>query len=142
MLNTLHENCRDEKRWRCSKTRRVGPFSSYPWLALEERLFGNPTKRLERSRAHGLGCYASLMDGMSIGVIRYSGLCDTDEQSDALWAERNWQAVVDACPSCDSFQIGEQDDAPGMSDAFFWVSVDDPREFARELRVFLVDSLV
>lgn len=141
LLNALHENCREEEPWRYSKARRSGPLSGYPWLALEERLFGNSTKQLERSRAHGLGCSASYLDGIGIDVIGYAGLKYSDELHDALWGERNWQKVVSDCPSSDYFQVGEQDDAPGMSDVFFWVSVGDPREFARELRVLLVESL-
>lgn len=141
MLNTLHENCREEEPWRYSKARRAGPLSAYSWLALEERLFGNPTKRLRRSRAHGLGCSASYLEGIDIDVIAYAGLKYSDDMFYAFWDERNWQKLVSECSSSEYFEVGEHEGAPGMSDVRFWVSVLDPREFARELRILLVDSL-
>lgn len=141
MLDILHENCREEEHWRSKKTGRAVAFTGYPWLAAEGRLFGNPTKLLHRSRARGQGCRASYLEGISLDLLAYAGLRYSDDLHDELWGERNWQTVIDDCPSSNYFQIGEQDGAPGMSDVFFWVSVEDPREFSRELRILLVDAL-
>ncbi len=112
-----------------------------PWLALETRGFGDPAAHLSMDDDHGLGFHASLMDGPSVGAVTFSGLEWSDDLADMV-AETHWQDILEECPSAEVMETGDQDDAPGMSDVFYWVHVSSARGLARELREWLVEQAV
>ncbi len=122
-----------------SEARGAGPRArSGPWRDLERRLFGDPGRLTSNDEENGQGFSASLMNGTAVGIFELAGIEDTDELSDRLWGNHNWQSVLDSCPAAEVIQLGEHDDVPGMSDVYFWVRISDPDEFARQLRELIL----
>jgi len=105
-----------------------------PWRTLERKLFRDPHKLLEENDGYGRGSGASLIEGPNADLFEIAGLPRTDELSDHLWDEYNWQSLLNECPSVTCIEDSEIDEMPGMSDAYFWVAVDFPKQFGRELQ--------
>lgn len=89
---------------------------------------------LEPNDEYGAGFFASLMDGPSVNLFEVAGLEYSDELHDRVWGRYNWQSLIGECGSATVIETGGQDDMPGMSDTFYWVSVDDEELFRCELR--------
>ncbi|MCA8976287.1 MAG: hypothetical protein KDC98_16330 [Planctomycetes bacterium] len=125
LLRLLHQKCGT-----------AGGRSASAWRWVEERLFGDPTRIVD-------GAFdASLMDGPSVDLLEVAGLPYSDELSDAVWANHNWQSLLDECRGVLCEEVGEQDDIPGMSDAFYSVGIDDSHDFARDLRECMVKCAI
>lgn len=108
------------------------------WQSLEQELYGTPDEHLEDDADQGRGFGASLMDGPSVSLIGVSGLSRSDQLQDHLWDDHNWQSLLEECHSVSTVEVGQQDDVPGMSDVFYWVPVDNPLQFGRELRLAII----
>jgi|GEM_PF-1775199 len=112
------------------------------WLALENRLFGNPARFFQKVRGGGFRFGASLMDGPDVDVFEVAGLRSTDELHDGVWGETNWNTLLGNCPAVDVDEQYSLDEIPGQSDTYYWCEVTDPRQFARELRIALLTQAV
>ena len=108
------------------------------WLKLEAELFGDPKRFMRRKRNHGLGFSASLMDGPEVNYFDIAGLPCNDTLHDAVWGESNWQSLLDSCDEALLYETGTIDEIPGRSDVYYWISVDNPRRFARQLRELII----
>jgi len=89
---------------------------------------------LESNKEYGDGFSATLMDGPSVDLFEIAGFEWTSELNDAVWGNYNWKSLLEECDSVEIIETGEQDEIPGMSDVFFWVAVDDPKRFEKQLR--------
>ena len=79
-------------------------------------------------------CYGDLMDGLSIDIVKYSGIEPlTDDQSDKLWSETTDISLVEMCDNCELIETGERD-APGASTIFYTLVTEDEKAFKSELR--------
>ena len=77
----------------------------------------------------------SLMDGLSIDLVRYCGLAVLFEaQEDLLWAENTDIDLVNQCSSAELVVTGDFDEIPGQSDEFYQLETDDLEKFKGELR--------
>lgn len=131
-LRSLHEKAESETP---APARNSGSAAALvSWRSLERRLFGDLDNCLEDNEQYGRGFGASLIDGPSIDIFRLAGLELTDELTDNLWNNVNWQSLLDACQSATVIETSETEGGPGMSDTFYWVAVDNPERFGRELR--------
>jgi hypothetical protein len=45
--------------------------------------------------------------------------------------------LLEECGSVEIIETGEHDQVPGMSDVFFWVAINDPKIFKKELRTVI-----
>jgi hypothetical protein len=45
--------------------------------------------------------------------------------------------LLEECRSVEIIETDRHDHVPGMSDVFFWVAVDDPKIFKKELRTVI-----
>lgn len=108
------------------------------WQQLEHRLFGDPERLVSNDEEHGQGFAASLIDGMAVDVFKFAGVEWTEELHERLWSNHNWQSLLDSCPAAEYLEVDEQDDVPDMSDGYFWVRINDPSEFARQLRELIL----
>ena len=136
-LNRLHEAARAEHVIRERNGGRRGPFER-----LEIALFGNPEKKLKKRRRRGYGFDATMVDGPTrISLEGIAGMEFTNEQHDAVWGATNWHELVDECYAAEVETEEEFEGGPGMSDVFYWVCVDDPVEFARQVRTKFMDFL-
>ena len=88
---------------------------------------------LEPNEEYGEGFPASLMDGPSVDLFAIAGFEWTSELNDAVWGNYNWKSLLEECGSVEVIETGRHDQAPGMSDVFFWVAIDDPKNFKKEL---------
>lgn len=84
------------------------------------------------------GFSATLMDGPHVDLFEIAGLEWTSELNDAVWGKHNWKSLLEKCEAVEITETGRQDDAPGMSDVFFWVAINDPKKFKRELRAAML----
>lgn len=112
------------------------------WEQLEITVFGDAKRLFDVA---GNGWYefsASRMDGPDIDIFQVSGLPCTDEISDGVWGNTNWEELFSCCPEVDLQEEETIDEIPGQSDTYFTVSVHDPRKFARELRVAMLSFTV
>ena len=131
-LRSLHEKAESETP---APARNSGSAAArVSWRSLERRLFVDLDDCLEDNEQYGRGFGASLIDGPSIDIFRLAGLELTDELTDNLWNNVNWQSLLDACQSATVIETSETEGGPGMSDTFYWVAVDNPERFGRELR--------
>jgi len=96
---------------------------------------------LSKNKKYGDGFSATLIDGLSINIFEISGLNYSEELSDAIWGNHNWQTLIDQCSSATIISLSEQDLVPGQSDEIFWIAIDDPIKFKQELRKVILDSL-
>jgi len=92
---------------------------------------------LESNEEYGDGFSASLMDGPSVDLFEIAGFEWTSELNDAVWGNYNWKSLLEECGSVEIIETGEHDQVPGMSDVFFWVAIDDPKIFKKELRTVI-----
>jgi len=92
---------------------------------------------LESNEDYGKGFSASLMDGPSVDLFEIAGFEWTSELNDAVWGKYNWKSLLEECGSVDVIETGQHDQVPGMSDVFFWVAIDDPKNFKKELRTVI-----
>jgi len=106
------------------------------WRCAERRLFGDPSLLLSRHPDFGLGFRASLIEGPNIDLFALAGFRSADLQL-AVQDRTNWCHLVDLCPSAKRIEVGAQD-GPGISDALYWVAVQDPVALAQELREAIV----
>lgn len=132
-LRVLHQQARREALQRKGTDASLGPHED-----LERNLFGDPSWLMEEHDEHGQGFSASLMDGTAVDIFKIAGIDPSDDLHDRVWGNHNWQSILDECDAALCIEVGEQDDRPMMSDTFYWVSVDDPIELARQLREFIV----
>ncbi len=80
-------------------------------------------------------CTGSLMDGMSIDVVRWCGFSDlSDEQYDHLWNSITEIGLFEDCGSCEVIETGDIDEVPGQSDVFFKVVTDDVDQCRNEVK--------
>lgn len=112
------------------------------WLELEEKLFGNPSNYLRRVENGSIGFGASLIEGPDISIFGVSGLVESDELHYGLWGETNWQDILNSCSSVCIYEDYSIDGMPGQSDTYFVVSVSEPIQFARELRLAMLSFMV
>ena len=131
-LIALHKGARQEAVARKKLGGPLGPFEQ-----LECSLFGDPKSVMDEDDEHGQGFSASLMDGTSVDIFDIAGIECSDELHDRVWGNHNWESILGECDAAFCMEVGEQDDRPMMSDTFYWVSVDDPIELARQLREFI-----
>lgn len=110
------------------------------WVEAELRLFGNPAEFITNDEEHGRGIFASLMEGPAIALTTYAGINLSDNSFSKLDDSLSWQDLVEEAGG-EIFEIGEQDEVPGMSDVLYWISIADPAAFARSLRVAIVRCL-
>ncbi len=92
----------------------------------------------ENHEDYGQGFSASLVDGPSIDLFNAAGLEWTEQLDDAVWGERNWLTLLEECSSITIIEIEEYEGGPGMSDTYYWVAVDDPELFCRELKEIML----
>ena len=92
---------------------------------------------LESNEEYGDGFSASLMDGPSVDLFEIAGFEWTSELNDADWGNYNWNRLHEECRSVEIIETDRHDHVPGMSDVFFWVAVDDPKIFKKELRTVI-----
>lgn len=104
-------------------------------------LLGKKQKKqneLTSNEEYGDGFSATLMDGPCVDLFEIAGLEWTSELNDAVWGNHNWKSLLEECEGVEITETGTQDDAPGMSDVFFWVKVENPKKFKRELRAAML----
>ena len=101
----------------------------------------NNKSYLTKNKKYGNGFSASLMDGPTVNLFKIADLEETDELSDAVWSNHNWQSLLEECHSAEIITLQEHDDAPGQSDVTFWIAIDDPIKFKRQLHKVLLDYL-
>jgi hypothetical protein len=94
--------------------------------------------KLTSNEAYGAGFSATLMDGPHVDLFEIAELEWTSELNDAVWGKHNWQSLLEECEEVEVTETGTQDDAPGMSDVFFWVAINDPKKFKRQLRAAML----
>ncbi len=113
-----------------------GGRSASAWPRVEDRLFGDPTRIVDRTFD------ASLMDGPSVDLLGVAGFSGNEEVADAVWASHNWRSLVEACNGVSCEVVDEHDAMPGMSDSLYRVAIEEPRAFARELRERMVECVI
>ncbi|SMC82987.1 hypothetical protein [Polynucleobacter kasalickyi] len=96
---------------------------------------------LDFDQEYGAGFFASLMDGPSVDLFKIAGFKRNSELLDTIWDHYNWQSLLEECRSVEIIETGENDEAPGMSDVFFWVAIDDPKKFKKELRTIILAAI-
>ena len=96
---------------------------------------------LTKNKKYGNGFPASLMDGPTVNLFEIADLEETDELSDAVWGNHNWQRLLEQCRSAEIISLEEYDYVPGQSDVTFWIAIDDPIKFKRQLRKVLLGCL-
>ena len=101
------------------------------WLALEKELFGAPKRLMRRKRNYGLGFSVTLMGGPDF--FELSGLPDTEELNDVVWG-RDWQSLIAECREAVEIELNTKEGMPGQSDVNYWIAINDPLRFARQLR--------
>lgn len=111
------------------------------WNAIEERYFGNPTKKLVSNNI-GFGFNASLIDGPELCLFELAGLFLVDEVYDHIWDTINWRDLLGLCSSVEIQELEEFEGGPGMSDTYYWCAVSNPMTFARELRIEILSIIV
>ena len=141
-LEYLHRRAREETASSVEGAHPVAGADRGSWRQLELRIFGDPRRHIEADSGDGPGFGASLMNGVGVCLFELAGVVATDRMRDAVWSSCNWTNVLDACPAAFCFEVGESDEVPGMSDAYFWVAVDDGYELARQLRAFFVECVL
>jgi hypothetical protein len=100
----------------------------------------NPSKKfLEKNKKYGNGFSASLMDGPSVDFFEIADIERTDGVIDAVWRNHNWRSLLEECGSAEIIPVIEYDLAPGQSDISFFVAIDNPEKFKRELRKVILD---
>jgi len=92
---------------------------------------------LEPNEEYGDGFSASLMDGPSVDLFEIAGFEWTSELNDAVWSNYNWKSLLEECGSVEIIETDRHDQVPGMSDVFFWVAIDDPKIFKKQLRTVI-----
>lgn len=112
------------------------PLGTY--RELERALFGDPSALMEADEELGPGFSATLMEGPAVSYFSVAGIPETEELSERLWNEHNWQSVLEHCPVAEEIDVDEKEGAPGMSDRVYWIRVEDPYELARQLREVLL----
>jgi len=136
MLQHLHRNAASE-RWNRAGKRKKSWRRGGKWTAVERRLFGNPDTHLSANRKYGRGFSASLIDGPSVSLFDIAGLPFDGELSDHLWDDHNWESLLEECDEIFLIETGT-DDIPCRSDIYYWAPVDDPAQFARQLREVII----
>jgi hypothetical protein len=101
----------------------------------------NTKSYLTKNKKYGAGFPASLMDGPTVDLFEIAEIEYTDELSDAVWRSHNWQSLLEKCRSIEIITLQEHDDYPGQSDVTFWIAIDDPIKFKRQLRKAILDCL-
>jgi hypothetical protein len=96
---------------------------------------------LEINEEFGEGFPASLIDGPSVDLFQIAGYEWTSELNDAVWGNYNWKSLLEECDSVEIIETGRQDQVPGMSDVFFWVSIVDAKKFKKELFSVITASI-
>jgi hypothetical protein len=99
------------------------------------------TDFLDYSEEYGGGFSASLVNGPDINLLNVSGLHGTDELHDAVWGSYTWKRLLEECPSAEIIKVDTWDELPSMSDTFYWVAVNDAKQFRSELRSAIVSAL-
>lgn len=87
------------------------------------------------------GFRASLMSGPDIDLFALAGFAARDDVESAVWEETNWKGLVEDCFSATLIEVGDCDEAPGQSDVFYEVRIDDELAFAAELRALMLAFL-
>ena len=87
---------------------------------------------------YGDGFSATLMDGPRADLFEIAGLEWTSDLNDAVWGNHNWKSLLEECENAEIIQTDSQDQAPGMSDVFFWVAISDPKKFSQELSTVML----
>ena len=129
-LKRLHRAARAE---RAADSRALGAHQR-----LELALFGDPRRQMMRDRELGPGFPASLIDGIvCINLCTIAGISPSEQGQEQLDAEYSWLGLIESLKSAEALKTGETE-TPRESDVFFWVSVSDPMELARELREVFV----
>jgi len=115
---------------------------SASWEQVEIDVFGDAKRLFDVAENGWCEFSASRMDGPNIDVFEVSGLPWTDDINDGVWGNTNWEELFRCCPEVDFKEEETIDEVPGQSDTYFTISVHDPREFARELRVAMLSYTV
>ena len=80
-------------------------------------------------------CTGSLMDGLSIDLIKYAEISAlSDNEEDLLWSDHTDISIVNECTHAELVVTGEFDEIPGQSDEFYELETNDPNSFKAELR--------
>ena len=112
------------------------------WEKVEIEVFGDADRLFEVAENSGCEFSASRMDGPNIDVFEVSGLPWTDAINDGVWGNTNWEELFYCCPEVDLQEEETIDEIPGQTDTYFTVSIHNPRQFARELRVAMLSFTV
>jgi hypothetical protein len=112
------------------------------WEQVEIDAFGDAKRLFDVAENGWCEFSASRMDGPDIDIFQVSGLPCTDEISDGVWGNTNWEELFSCCPEVDLQEEETIDEIPGQSDTYFTVSVHDPRKFASELRIAMLSYTV
>lgn len=97
--------------------------------------------KLENNSEYGPGFSASLIDGPSIDLIDAAGLDWTEGLNNAVWGKYNWLSLLAECESANVIELEEHEGGPGMSDTYYWVSIDDPISFQHELKTIIFSMI-
>ena len=80
-------------------------------------------------------CTGSLMDGLSINLVKYAGIENlSDSEEEVLWSEHTDISIVEQCSHAELVVTGEFDEMPGQSDEFYELEVSDIKAFKDELK--------
>ena len=80
-------------------------------------------------------CTGSLMDGLSINLVKYAGIENlSDSEEEVLWSEHTDISIVEQCSHAELVVTGEFDEMPGQSDEFYELEASDIKAFKDELK--------
>ena len=80
-------------------------------------------------------CTGSLMNGLSIDLIKYAEISAlSDDEEDLMWSDHTDISIVNECTHAELVVTGEFDQLPGQSDEFYELETNDPNSFKAELR--------
>ena len=87
-------------------------------------------------------CTGSLMDGLSINLIKYSEISAlSDSEEDLLWSDHTDISIVNECTHAELVVTGEFDEIPGQSDEFYKLEAVNPSKFKAELRQIIINII-
>ena len=87
-------------------------------------------------------CTGSLVNGLSIDLVKYAGIEDLfDSEEEALWSEHSDISIVEQCSNAELVVTGEIDEMPGQSDEFYELEVSDVKAFKDELKQ-VIESII
>lgn len=100
---------------------------------------GRPAPAFEKLESGCLGFRATELDGPSVDLVALSGISPSEKEHDAL-TECVWQEVVIECGGT-IIETLDFEGAPGQSDTFYDIEVDDTKKFVENLRSYYLSFL-